>query len=175
MDFSDILLLLIFVALPLLQQLFGKRPPPSDLEAGAEEEAAEEAATAARRAPHRLPGDVPAAEPEQRRSAQRRMEAAEELAGREVVDEEEAAELVVLQSRLPAESVPEAVRVSSPVVSLETVRREAPARPSKRAPRAASPPRRLAPVHPGALPLHRGQLRHAVLLSEILGPPKSLQ
>src|SRR5690606_658619 len=94
----------------------------------------------------RRPAPLPAPEAEREAEPPWEWEAwsaeAEEIAGREVVDEEEAAELTVLQSRLPAEAVPEAVRVSAPVVSMEALRVDRPAKPSRRPEAVPSPDRR---------------------------------
>lgn len=162
MEWSELLLVLLFVVLPLLQQLLerrGPKRPPTEEELEALEE---------------YEGAI---EPERSVPALPHAETAGELARREVLDEEAARELAALQRRLPPETVPEAVRVSAPVVSTEA---PGTSRRSRRTPRtdplpAAEPPRSRSA--PRVEPLLRGreELRRAVLLSEILGPPKSLE
>jgi len=174
-DLGDILLILVFVVLPLLQQLMERltkgapRPP---------EEAGEEVRDLP--PPEREPRPEPLPAPEAGRDAElpRGWEPwsaeAEEIAGREVVDEVEAAELTVLQSRLPAETVPEAVRVSVPVVSMEALRVDRTAKPAWRLEAPPPPDRRRRPARARAVLEGPGSLRRAVLLTEILGPPKGL-
>lgn len=182
MDLGDVLLILVFLVFPLLQQLLGRlgSPRPPAPPPGTEEEGEGVAAPMEWERHPDLPGPAPEPRPERPREweAWTAEAAAEEIASREVVDEEEAAELTVLQARLPAETVPEAVRVSSPVVSMEALRVERPAKPARipaRAEAAPVPERSRRPSRTRELLRGPGDLRRAVLLSEVLGPPKGLR
>ncbi len=170
MDLGTLLLVLLFLVLPLLQQLLSKGPGPPGPPRNPEDEAGG-VPWEVEPHPDRLPPPRPRSEQEAA------MEALEALAGREVVDEAEAAELTVRQKHLPAETVPEAVRVSAPVVSLEPLRVDRPLSsaggPARLVPTLAAPTRP-AGHRVEALLRGSGQLRRAVLLSEVLSPPKGL-
>jgi hypothetical protein len=177
MDLGQLLFLLLFFILPLLMQWLERRgradspPEPGEVDPG--REAAGEVASARReRVEPGEPvepgwsdgwGEWPTVEEV----------AAGEIAAEEVVDEERALELAALQERLPPEEVPEAVRVSAPVVSLES---PAAARASTRRPSVADvvPPRRSTPPRLAVLLRTRGEVRRAVLLAEVLRPPRAL-
>src|SRR5690606_37490311 len=91
-------------------------------------------------------------------------EALEELAAESVLEEEDAGELVALQERLPAPEIPEAARVTVPVVSLEQLEVDRAAehlRFHRRTAPAPPPPARREP-HPGTLPRSRAELRRAI-------------
>jgi hypothetical protein len=172
MDLGQLLFLLLFFILPLLMQWLERRgradSPPEPGEVDPEREAAEEVASARRERVE--PGE--AAEPGWS-DEWGEWPVAEEIAAEEVVDEERALELAALQERLPPEVVPEAVRVSAPVVSLES---PAAARASTRRPAVADviPPRRSTPPRLAALLRTRAEVRRAVLLAEVLRPPRAL-
>ncbi len=159
MDLFTILFAIAFVLLPLLQKIFGK----------ADEEA-----------------DVP---PEDSREPQQRVGEAggwstdwgdwpEEVPAAE----EEVVEMLPEEAFSHEMRVPEAVRVASPVVSMEPLHvdhsvdyqrsstKKAPSRPARtRRPKYSVH----APTHAQALRDPKG-LRRALVLSEILGPPRAL-
>ena len=181
MDLTDLILLLVFAGFPLLQfvleRLGGKKPPPPDIDPQEDdpefpgfpaEPAAPQTAT--------LPG-----------SAQDRWsegadawsaETLESLASEEVVSEREANELIALQERAASMRIPEATRVHVPVVSLESLQID-------RKEEHGRFPRRVAPKPPEVRPsaaatvretlLSPRELRRAIILTEVLGPPVSMR
>lgn len=171
MDLGEILFLLVLFALPVLEQLFshwrGARrppPPPAEPETGAAPPAEK---PRLRVEPVGGWGDWTVALPE-----------SEAGAPEEIVDEEEAAARAPRAERARVPEEPEAERVAVQVVSLEPLQVDRPAehvrfhrtleapalrRPARRAPRLA------------AALADRDDVRRAVLLAEVIGPPKGLQ
>lgn len=199
MDLIELLLLLAFVFFPLIQALLEKLrkgrgdaqlPPPPQEEVGAPQARVERRSTQVTvPAP---PAEVPDGHgqeewssgwgiwPGEEGSVTEAREAMEDLSAEEVVTEDQADELIAYQERLAARQMPEAARVTVPVVSMEPLRVD----------RKAEHRRlheRLSPVatHQPRLPPHAAglgaalrtsdELRRAVLLSEILGPPRALR
>ena len=174
MDWSEILLILLFLLFPLLQQLLGKRSPPSLPPEAEVDEDEDEESVRHWRLPEAttVPAEGPAEGPDEL------LRNAREIASQEVVNQKQADELLVLQSRLPTASVPEVVRVSSPVVSLESLHVERPVSAARRTPQLSVTAKVAASryVEPrAAMGLHnRQEVRRALLLAEILSKPRSL-
>lgn len=201
MDLIEILLLLAFVFFPLVQSLLariGKRggdaelPPPRS-------EGEEPTVPDARR--ERSPAQVTVSGPPAKVGAGGGTESwssdwgswpgdegattdavdtFEELSAEEVVTEEQADELIAYQERLAAREMPEAARVTVPVVSMEPLRVDRRAehrRLHERMSPLATHQRRSPPPGAGlgAALRTNDEVRRAILLSEILGPPRSMQ
>lgn len=197
MNFIEILLLLAFLFFPLLQALLeklgkerGELPPPPEVPE--EEITLQRAPTAPAPARAEAPtttqeqgwstgwGSWPTEEAEVD-ELEESIYALEALTAEEVVSEGQADELLAYQERLAAREIPEATRVSVPVVSMESLqvdRRAEHRRLHDRfAPAAAlsvtAPP---SPAAPLRRTLRRPEaLREAILLNEVLGPPRALQ
>jgi hypothetical protein len=168
MEWGQILLVLLFLLFPLIQQLLERKGSPPTLPPPDPEEEARDAS-----APQREP---PRAERSFAEEVGWSVEAAEEIAAESVVDEKQAAELQEMQRHLPEQVLPEAVRVSAPVVSLEPKHVLRPTSPLRRAVPEPSPAAPRRPAGAAAVGIRgHDDLRRAVLLSEILGPPKSLR
>jgi hypothetical protein len=159
MDLFELLVLLVFIVLPLLQGLLrrgkdGNDESPLDLERPADRQHGElEAPAEAGQA-----AEADAAAPAGGWSTEWG-----EWPGEHVAPE--------------ADPVPEAVRVSAPVVSLEPVHINRAAE-HRRLHATQSPPVRPTPVRrPRIARLLQGSddLRSAIILGEILGPPRSLR
>ena len=180
MDIIELLVLLAFILFPLLQALLekmgvGQRPEPPSPAGEAEDEAGE---VAVERAPVRASADVPEEANWSSGWGSWPGEQLEELAAEEVVTEEEADELIAYQERLSQREATEAARTTVPVVSMEPLEVDRAAEHrrfhervvTKRPPRAPAPSERL-----HSLLSDQSEIRRAVLLSEILGPPRSLR
>lgn len=168
MEWGQILLVLLFLLFPLIQQLLDRKGGPPTLPPPDPEDEAR-----GQMGPRREPSHA-SAEPSFAEEIGWSVGSAEEIAAEGVVEEEQAVELRQLQRSLPQEALPEAVRVSAPVVSLEPTQVLRPVSPFRRPPpeAKAAPPRR--PAGAAAVGIHnREDLRRAIVLSEVLGPPKS--
>ena len=197
MDLIEILVLLAFIFFPLLQAVLeklgkgGKESLPSPPEGEESGEHAQVGAPDPSRAGDVSPGaqeswstgwgswpglegttvDVETAEREEA------LDALEALTAEEVVTEDQADELVGYQERLAAREMPEAARVSVPVVSMEPLRVDRRAehrRFHEQVSTAPALPRRSRPAPLRRALLEPAELKRAVLLNEILGPPRSL-
>lgn len=196
MDIIELLILAAFIVLPLLQALLEKiagkgrkELPPDDGVAGERREARE----GARRAPvatqearsERSAGATEAASEEGWSAGWGRWESEslEELAAEEVVTQAEAEEIIERQDGLENElATTEAARVTVPVVSMERLHvdrrgRESGAAASRQMPRppavAAAERRRIRRILPGlSTP---AEVKRAIVLAEVLGPPRALQ
>lgn len=183
MDILDLLLLLVFIGFPLLQLLLNKLGLGRGDEPPGEDEAEQPPAPIATKERTSAPKErTIAVETGQQGWSSGwgswPAETLEDLAAEEVVSEVEADELISLQERLASHGLPEATRVSVPVVSLESLHVDRAseqarmrARPMSRA---IGPHRVAAPVIAGSLK-SSADLRRAVILTEILGPPRSLR
>lgn len=184
MNLIEILILAAFIFFPLLQALLEKLGGRNR-----EEEPAD---------PQQLEAPPPVATVEPPRSRERERlqevevdpgswssgwghwptETLEDLSAEEVLDEKEAAELVTYQEIVPDTQMSEAARVSVPVVSMEqlVVDRKAEHRRFHDGVSRPAPPRPSQPGEPldGALRQPHA-LRRAIILSEVLGRPRSLQ
>lgn len=172
MDIVEVLVLLLFVVFPLLQHVLSRRRQEPEL--GMEEDDLDLEELMAERAPEQGP---PAPAPPGEERGWEYLPEAPRIES--VVDEERALELLSMQAELDPEHAPEALRVSAPVVSLEslTVDREA-EHTRMRAGRAnaaavARRPRRATRLT-GLLDSSQ-DLRRGIVLSEILGPPRGLE
>lgn len=152
MDFFEILVLLLFVAFPLLQQLLGRK-------GGEEEEQAMEPA------PPEVEAPRPAAEAPPRPEGW--------STGWGAWPEEEAA---TEESGIEA-YVPEAVRVADPVVSLENVHVDRAAEHARIHRIHAQPVAGRKRDRPRVAALLRSEadVRRGIVLAEILGPPAALR
>lgn len=190
MDILELFLLLVFIGFPLLQLLLNKLGLGRGEEPPSEEETEQPL----------LPGptkDQSIATKERTIATKQRTiasetgqqgwssewgswpaETLEDLAAEEVVSEVEADELISLQERLATHGLSEATRVSVPVVSLESLHVD---RASERARMHARPMSRAIGPHRVAPPVIAGSLRsaadlrRAVVLTEVLGPPRGLR
>lgn len=195
MDIIELVILFAFIVLPLLQAVLqkiggagGKRPPPASEK---EEEEREESER-----DWRPPGVTKEAslEPGHRGTAAGSdegwsaewghwpSESLEELSAEEVVTHAEAEEMIERQERLEDDlTTSEAARVTVPVVSMEPLyidrdRGEQRTPSSGRAPprtAAIAERREAGPVLPGLR--SRSAVRRAIVLAEVLGPPRALQ
>lgn len=179
MDLFELLVVFVFVVLPLLQHLLGRRGAGDD---GHDAEAD-------------LGGDEPVVERVEARAAEPPTwsqdwgawptdeeveEAVEEDLQLEVGPDEHVRFDAPdgTHDRAPALAVPEAVRVSAPVVSMErgpVIRKGERGRLHESY---AAPDLHGEPVRPpriAALLRNRGDLRDAVVLNEVIGPPISLR
>lgn len=179
MDLFELLVVLVFVVLPLLQHLLGRR------DAGDESDETDAG----------LAGDEPITERAEARAAEPPTwsqdwgawpsdeeveEAVEDDLQLEVGPDEHVRFDAPASSydRAPALAVPEAVRVSAPVVSMErgpVIRRGERGRlhESYAAPDLHGEP--IPPPRIAALLRNRGDLRDAIVLNEVIGPPISLR
>ena len=179
MDLVEILVLLAFVFFPLIQALLEKaakrgRPPELPPPNRAEQQPLPPVIVAERRQPG------PAAEESWSADwGTWPTEGMEELSSEEVLTEEQADELIGLQERLAAREVPEAVRVTVPVVSMEQRQIDRSAehrRFHEPAPApAARPVTRARPIAIGGALSKPSDLRRAIMLAEVLGPPRALE
>lgn len=178
MDWIEYLLLFVFFVLPLLQGLLGgkKKTPtsgPLPDEAERQEEVAE-----ARAREDRLPAPEGAESWSAGWGSWPEPAELERVAEIEVMDEEEALELTALQERLRPEDASEAVRVTTPVVSLESLEVDRAGEHKRfhhRVDAALPVPGGAAGPRVATLLRGREQLRRAVLLAEVLGPPRGLR
>lgn len=179
MDLVDLLVLLAFVGFPLLQLLLEKlgggrkgQPPVED-----EQEPTLPA-----------PDPIPTHEPSLPAKAGEEwstgwgswpVENLEDLTTKEVVSESQADELIALQDRLASrEMLPEALRVTVPVVSLEalTVDRKAEqARVRATASSRAIVAQRFAAPSISHSLRSQADLRRAIILADVLGKPRGMQ
>jgi len=181
MDLVDLILLLVFAGFPLLQfvleRLGGKKPPPPpdldwpddpEVPAFPGEPRAQQTATLPEAAPDRWSESADAWS----------AETLESLASEEVVTEQEANELIALQERAASLRIPEATRVHVPVVSLESLQIDRKEEHGRFHRLVAPPPpvvRTSAATTLRASLLSPRELRRAVILTEVLGPPVSLR
>jgi hypothetical protein len=186
MDIADLLLLLVFIGFPLLQfvleRLGAKKRPPVPPEEESELPPL----------PPRLPVErKPTATVERKATAPVDAEGGwsegwgswpdeslEVLTAEEVVSEEAADELISLQARLPEREISEAARVTVPVVSLESLVVDRKAEHGRFHAITARPkpaPRRAEPLDIGATLRSPSELRRALIISEVLGPPHALR
>ena len=179
MGWFEIVLILLFFVLPLIQQVLAERKKPTlpPREADAEERAGAIERGAAYRPeldlPPAEPAPAPPAEPLDWTNAEW-----EAVAEEETVDEERAAGLSAWQEALPPEVAPEAARVSSPVVSLEPLRVDRRAehdRMHRRHEQTAIPSRRPSRSRLARLVQGEDDLRRAILLAEVVGKPRGLE
>lgn len=179
MDLGQILVIVLFLLFSLVQFFLERRgggrtlpPPPEDAE---EERYRAEPREAAE--PIRFP--FPPEEPLPAPAPEPWMEGVPEEVTAEAPADEEAVDLAELRPPRPVEHVPEAVRVYDPVVSLEPLHVDRPAEHQRFHRRVAAPDAVAAPAPTGpsvAAALRApGALRRAVLLAEVLGPPRSLR
>lgn len=177
MDFVDLILLLVFIGFPLLQFVLERLGAKNRPQVPPEEE------IDLPPLPPRLPVErkpTAPAEPEGGWSegwGSWPHESLEVLTAEEVVSEEAADELITLQERLNDREISEAARVTVPVVSLESLVVDRKAEHGRFHAITAAPK----PAAPRAVPLRiaetlrsPSELRRALIISEVLGPPKSL-
>ena len=180
MDIVELLVLLAFILFPLLQALLEKmgvgKPtaPPSPPDEGENETGA----VAVERAPARTP--VGRSEESSWSSGWGAWpgETLEELAAEEVVTEDEADELIAYQERLSQRQASEAARMTVPVVSMEPLEVDRVAEHRRFHQRVATKPPIAAPAPSRRLRrmlADQAEARRAVLLSEIIGPPRALR
>lgn len=190
MNLIEILVLLAFIFFPLLQALLeraGKRggeeplPPAGqepEIEAPAQVVVAERAHTEPARtsSPEHWSagwGSWPGEE-----HAEEEIRTIEQLSAEEVVTEDEADELIAYQERYAARQIPEATRVTVPVVSMEQLQVDRGAEHRRFHDRIAVAPRPSPRVE--QRPLRRilrrpAAVQQAILLAEVLGPPRALR
>jgi hypothetical protein len=178
MSLIEILLLLAFVFFPLIQAVLermgkprgGPELPPPEHEA---EEPPPPVVVAQRPLPEAAPDESWSSE-----WGTWPAESAEDLAAEEVVTEEQADELIAYQERLTAREIPEAARVTVPVVSMEALEVDRASEHRRfhqritQAARVATPQR---PSPAGGGLRNPAELRRAIILAELLGPPQSLR
>jgi len=187
MDIVELLVLLAFILFPLLQSVLeklggaGRRGLPPDVDLPPQDRADTGGPLSTPDAG--MSSDTPAGhEAEEGWSAgwgRWPSDTLEDLSAEEVVTEEVAEEIVARQRRLgESVTVTEAARVTVPVVSLESVQAEpaerlAGVKPIQRLP---PPTIRRRPLHPTIRGVgSRSELRRAIVLAEILGPPRGLE
>lgn len=190
MNVIEILVLLAFILFPVLQALLERAgkgreqdtlPPP---EPDVEEEAPARVVVVERPQPQTARGSStehwsagwgswPGEE-----EGEEEIRAIEALSAEEVITEDQADELIAFQERYAAQQIPEATRVTVPVVSMEQLRVDRGAEHRRFHDRVAETPRPAPRVAPE--PLRRvlrrpAAVEQAILLAEVLGPPRSMR
>lgn len=178
MSIVELLVLAAFLLFPLFQQLLQKKQPPEQLPDDDQEDlAARRQADDTEAADEGWSAEWGAWPEEEGGEAYSDVET-EVGPFESVASEERAREMIAYQERTPVDRMPEVARVTSPVVSLESVNVDRAAEHDRFHRTIGAPQRRgrgSRKPRVASLLRDRNDLRRGILLKEILGPAKGLQ